>query len=155
LDLNGVHFIGLVNDSGAVGKGQGTLGAEQLRFIKKDLSGLSADTPLVLFSHVPLLPVYVPWGWSTSDSAALLALVSRFTAVTALNGHIHQIISKQAGNVTMHTTNATSYPDHAPGHGTPTALVVPASTLPKRIGLRVGSFASGALAPMVADQTLG
>ena len=72
-DRSGVHFIGLVNDAGAVGTGQGTLGAAQLAFVQHDLAHRSSDTPLVLFSHVPLLPIYVLWGWATSDGAALLA----------------------------------------------------------------------------------
>lgn len=143
-DLHGVHFIGLVNDSGLVGKGQGTLGAAQLEFVRKDLAAVSSQTPLVLFSHVPLLPVYVPWGWATSDSAALLALVKRFSSVMALNGHIHQLLTKQVGNVVMHTANATAYPDHAPGQGTPTPLVVPAAQLPSRIGIRTVDVQGGA-----------
>jgi Icc protein len=135
-DLQGIHFIGLANDSGLVGKGQGTLGAEQLSFIKKDIAGLSSSTPLVLFSHVPLLPVYVPWGWATSDSGQLLALVNRFQTVTALNGHIHQVVSKRIGNVVMHTANSTAYPLHPPGQVAPSPLVVPAAQLPTRIGIR-------------------
>jgi 3',5'-cyclic AMP phosphodiesterase CpdA len=155
-DLQGVHFIGLVNDAGLVGKGQGTLGAEQLNFIKKDLVGVSSDTPLVLFSHVPLLPVYVPWGWSTSDAAALLALVQRFSTVTALNGHIHQRITKRAGNIVMHTANSTAYPDAVPGQGPgPLPLVVPAAVLPTRIGLRTVGVPAGDPAMLaVKDQTL-
>lgn len=155
-DLNGVHFIGLVNDAGFVGKGQGTLGVAQLDFVKKDLAGVSSDTPLVLFSHVPLLPVYVPWGWATSDSAALLALIKRFASVTALNGHIHQRITRRAGNVVMHTANATAYPDTPPGQGPgPLPLVVPAAVLPTRIGLRtVGIPADDAAMLSIKDQTL-
>src|SRR5205807_5295605 len=130
----GVHFLALANDAGFVGKGQGVLGAEQLAFVKKDLAGLPSDTPLVLFSHVPLLPVYLPWGWATSDSAALQALVKRFHAVTALNGHIHQVIARTVGNVVMHTAGSTAYPLHPPGQVAPAPLVVPAAELPKRIG---------------------
>jgi 3',5'-cyclic AMP phosphodiesterase CpdA len=154
-DLHGVHFIGLVNDAGFVGKGQGTLGAEQLDFVRKDLAVVSSDTPLVLFSHVPLLPVYVPWGWSTSDGAALLALVKRFNSVTALNGHIHQRVTKQAANVVMHTTNSTAYPDAAPGQGPgPLPLVVPAAVLPGRIGLRTVGVQGGGAGLAIKDQTL-
>jgi hypothetical protein len=135
-DYGGVHFLALANDAGAVGSGQGQLGAEQLAFVRKDLAGLSSDTPLVLFSHVPLLPVYAPWGWATADSPQLLALVARFASVTALNGHIHQILTKRAGNVVMHTAAATSYPDHAPGQGTPTPLTLPPAQRLKRTGFR-------------------
>src|SRR5437868_699357 len=93
-------------------------------FIKQDLARLHADTPLVLFSHVPLLAVYPTWGWATEDSTQVLALVKRFSRVTALNGHIHQIISKTEGNIVMHTAASTAYPLHPPGQVAPTPLVL-------------------------------
>jgi 3',5'-cyclic AMP phosphodiesterase CpdA len=154
-DYKGVHFLGLADHAGVVGTGQGILGAEQLAFVKQDLAGLSSDTPLVLFSHVPLLPVYLPWGWATSDGPALLALVRRFHAVTALNGHIHQIISRTAGNMVMHTANSTAYPLHPPGQVAPAPLVLPAAELPRRIGIRAGAIAAGATVPSVMDEPLG
>src|SRR5437764_8868660 len=154
-DLKGVHFLALANDAGFVGQGQGVLGAAQLAFVKKDLAGLPADTPLVLFSHVPLLPVYRPWGWATSDGAALLALVKRFHAVTALNGHIHQILTRTVDNVVMHTADSTAYPLHPPGQVAPAPLVVPAAQLPKRIGIRAARFATGTAKPSYKDETLG
>ncbi|MGH2411575.1 MAG: metallophosphoesterase, partial [Chloroflexota bacterium] len=104
---------------------------------------MSADTPLVLFSHVPLLAVYPNWGWATEDSTQVLALVKRFSSVTALNGHIHQIISKTEGNITMHTAASTAYPLHAPGQVAPTPLVLPAPSLPRRIGIRTVDFVQG------------
>ena len=64
----------------------------------------------MIFSHVPLLAVYPKWGWATPDSTQVLALVKRFSSVTALNGHIHQIISKTEGNIVMHTAASTAYP---------------------------------------------
>jgi 3',5'-cyclic AMP phosphodiesterase CpdA len=154
-DFKGVHFIGLANSAGFVGKGQGVLGPAQLAFVKQDLAGLSADTPLVLFSHVPLLPVYLPWGWGTSDSPALLALLKRFHTVTALNGHIHQVITRTAGNVVMHTANSTAYPLNPPGHVAPAPLVLPAAQLPRRIGIRAAHFAGGTTAPSYQDEPLG
>jgi 3',5'-cyclic AMP phosphodiesterase CpdA len=153
-DVNGMHFIALVNDAGAVGKGLGVLGADQLDFIKKDLAPLSSDTPLVLFSHVPLLAVYPQWGWATQDSPQLLALVKRFSSVTALNGHIHQIISRRLGNVVMRTARATSYPDHAPGQVAPSALVVPAAELPRRIGIRLVGVHAGSPMLDLQDRSL-
>jgi 3',5'-cyclic-AMP phosphodiesterase len=153
-DYKGVHFLALTNDAGFVGQGQGVLGAAQLAFVKKDLAGLPADTPLVLFSHVPLLPVYRPWGWATSDGAALLALVKRFHAVTALNGHIHQIVSKTEGNIVMHTAASTAYPLHRPGDVAPAPLVVPAGELPRRIGIRAVQFVRGRSSLALKDESL-
>jgi len=151
-DLNGIHFLALANDAGVVGTGLGQLGTEQLAFVTKDLAGLSADTPLVLFSHVPLLPVFPKWGWATADSAHLLALVQRFRSVTALNGHIHQLITKRVGNVVMRTANATAYPLHAPGQVAPTPLVLPAAELPTRIGIRAVGVAGGTAALIIKDE---
>jgi len=154
----GVHFLALANVQQAEGmggfKGLGLLGPEQLSFITKDLAGVSSDTPLVIFSHVPLLAVYPAWGWATEDSTQVLALVKRFSSVTALNGHIHQIISKTEGNVVMHTAASTAYPLHAPGQVAPTPLVLPAGKLPARIGLRTVGFVRGASSLALKDDTL-
>jgi len=156
-DTGGVHFLALANVQQAEGqgglKGLGVLGAQQLAFIKKDLAPLSADTPLVLFSHVPLLAVYPTWGWATEDSTQVLALVKRFSSVTALNGHIHQIISKTEGNLTMHTAASTAYPLHAPGQVAPTPLVLPAPSLPRRIGIRTVDFVQGSSSLALKDQS--
>jgi len=155
-DLKGVHFLALANVQQAEGQsgltGLGLLGPEQLAFVTKDLAGLSADTPLVIFSHVPLLAVYPKWGWATEDSTQVLALVKRFSSVTALNGHIHQIISKTEGNIVMHTAASTAYPLHAPGHVAPTPLVLPAGKLPTRIGIRTVGFVRGASSLALKDQ---
>jgi 3',5'-cyclic AMP phosphodiesterase CpdA len=159
-DYNGVHFLALANvqqvesESGSgTFNGLGILGPAQLDFVKKDLAPLSSDTPLVIFSHVPLLAVYPKWGWATADSTQVLALVKRFGSVTALNGHIHQIISKTEGNIVMHTAASTAYPLHAPGQVAPTPLVVPAPELPARIGIREVTFVQGATSLAYKDQS--
>src|SRR3984957_14534066 len=53
-DKNGVHFIGLVNAMVQDHGGLGTLGDEQLRCLADDLRGLSNNTPIVVFAHIPL-----------------------------------------------------------------------------------------------------
>ncbi len=158
-DVKGVHFVALANVQQAEGagglKGLGLLGPEQLAWVKKDLAHLPADTPLVIFSHVPLLAVYPKWGWATEDSAQVLALAKRFSSVTALNGHIHQVISKVEGNITMHTAASTAYPLHPPGNVAPTPLVLPAGELPSRIGIRTVRFVRGNSSLALKDQTMG
>src|SRR5581483_9626479 len=62
-DAHGVHFIGLWNIGDETTFG--VLGAEQIDWLKKDLAGVSHDTPIVAFAHVPLFPVYPQWGWAT------------------------------------------------------------------------------------------
>ncbi len=49
----------------------GHLGQEQLGCLKKDLASVSAETPLVLFAHVPLYALYPKWSWSTDSLQAL------------------------------------------------------------------------------------
>ena len=47
--------MGLVNSVAL--EGMGKLGADQLAWLKDDLSARSASTPIVLFAHLPLRAV--------------------------------------------------------------------------------------------------
>jgi Icc protein len=130
----GVHFIGLNNclQIDALGK----LGPEQLAWLKQDLTGLSASTPIVIFAHIPLWMVYPEWGWGTKDGAEALSYLKRFGSVTVLNGHIHQVVQKVEGNVAFHTATSTAFPQPAPGKA-PSAgpMVVPAGKLRSVLGV--------------------
>jgi hypothetical protein len=90
-DVAGVHIIGLVNTLNL--KKLGHLGTDQLEFIEKDVAPLSSNTPIAVFSHIPLFAMYPDWGWGTDDAAAL-SYLKRFASVTCLNGHVHQLFSK-------------------------------------------------------------
>ena len=114
-DHSGVHFVGLVNVLDLKAGGLGTLGAEQIAFLKRDVSRLPSSTPIVLFAHVPLWTVYPEWGWGTGDAEEALGLLKRFGSVTVLNGHIHQIMQKVEGNISFHTAMSTAFPQPAPG----------------------------------------
>lgn len=116
-DQNGVHFVGLINVLNLKAGGLGSLGADQLAWLKKDLASLSADTPVVVFAHMPLWPLYPQWGWGTDDSGEALSYLRRFGSVTVLNGHIHQIQQKVEGSITFYTARSTAYPQPAPGGG--------------------------------------
>jgi hypothetical protein len=159
-DKDGVHFLALANvqaseaESKGANNGLGVLGPDQLAFIKKDLAGLSSDTPIVIFGHVPLLAVYPQWGWATADSAQVLQQLKRFSSVTALNGHIHQLINKTEGNIVMHTAASTAYPLHPPGDVAPEPLVVSAGELPRRIGIRTVQFTRGSSSLALIDEPL-
>src|SRR5277367_2918026 len=109
----GVHFVGL-NNSRQI-DAMGTLGPEQLGWLKKDLGTLAASTPIVVFAHIPLWMVYPEWGWGTKDGAEALSYLRRFGSVTVLNGHIHQVVQKVEGNVSFHTATSTAFPQPAPG----------------------------------------
>jgi 3',5'-cyclic AMP phosphodiesterase CpdA len=114
-DANGVHFVGLVNVANLKAGGQGSLGADQLKWLADDLAGKSASTPVVVFAHIPLWVVYKEWGWGTEDAAQALDLMKKFGSITVLNGHIHQVMQKVEGNVTFHTARSTAFPQPAPG----------------------------------------
>jgi len=112
-DTKGVHFIGLVNVLNLKAGGLGTLGPEQLAWLKDDVRHLKHSTPIVVFAHIPLWSVYPQWGWGTEDSAQALALLKKFGSVTVLNGHIHQTMQKVEGHVTFHTAASTAFPPSA------------------------------------------
>lgn len=154
-DQAGIHFVSLTNvlDFGATGKGE--LGQAQLDLLANDLAAQKQDTPLVVFSHIPLYDLYPKWGWATADSAKLLALLSRFASVTVLNGHIHQVIEHSEGNIRFHTAAATAYPLPAPGHGEqPTPVKLPEKDLLAVLGFRTVEVIPGK-ATSVAQHALG
>jgi 3',5'-cyclic AMP phosphodiesterase CpdA len=156
-DHHGVHFIGLVNvASQGTDKGLGILGSEQLGWLKADLAGLAASTPVVVFGHVPLWAVYPQWGWGTQDSAEALGYLKRFGSVTVLNGHIHQIAQKVEGNITFHTARATGFPQPAPGQApAPGPLKnVPAEKLRTMLGLTSVNYVAGRGPLAVVDRAL-
>ncbi len=114
-DQQGVHFVALNNVQNLKAGGMGSLGADQLAWLQRDLAGRSASQPIVVFAHVPLWIVSKDWGWGTDDAAQALSLLKPFGSVTVLNGHIHQIMQKVEGNVAFHTARSTAFPQPAPG----------------------------------------
>ena len=136
-------------------EGMGKLGADQLAWMKDDLSGRSSSTPVVVFAHLPLWTIYPDWGWGTADSEQALALVKRFGSVTVLNGHIHQTMQKVEGNVKFHTAMSTAFPQPAPGSA-PSAgpMKVPAEKLRSVLGIREVEYAPHAGELAVTDATL-
>ena len=154
-DKNGVHFVGLVNVMNLKAGGLGTLGAEQLEWLEKDLQSRSKSTPIVIFAHIPLWSVYPQWGWGTDDATRALSYVKGFGSVTVLNGHIHQIMQKVEGNVTFHTAASTAFPQPAPGTAdSPGPMKVPAEQLRKVLGITDVKFVRGQNALAVVDSNL-
>ena len=152
---NGVHFIGLVNVLELQAGGLGQLGDEQLQWLEADVKALGADTPIVVFAHIPLWTVYPQWGWGTSDSERALGYLKRFGSVTVLNGHIHQVLQKVEGNVTFHTAMSTAFPQPAPGTApSPGPMKVPAEKLRSLLGLTSVQYKQGNTALAVVDSNL-
>jgi 3',5'-cyclic-AMP phosphodiesterase len=74
----------------------------------------------------------------------LLSLLSRFTSVTILTGHIHQVIEHSEGNIRFHTAAATAFPLPEPGHGEqPTPVRLPEHNLLAALGYRTVEVISG------------
>jgi hypothetical protein len=117
-DIAGVHVIALVSTLNL--KKLGHLGTEQLDFIAKD------------------------WGWGTEDAAQALSHLRRFSLVTCLNGHVHQVFSKTEGNVTFYSATTTAYPLPHPGDGpAPKPVTLPAGKLHDALGVREVSYTRG------------
>ena len=152
---SGVHFVGLVNVLNLKAGGLGSLGSDQIAWLKKDLASLAASTPIVLFAHVPLWTVYPEWGWGTDDSEQALALVKRFGSVTVLNGHIHQIMQKVEGNISFHTAMSTAFPQPTPGTApSPGPMKVEPERLKSVLGITDVTFVPGRSALAIVDATL-
>jgi len=154
-DKNGVHFIGLVNVLNLKAGGLGSLGAEQLEWMGKDVKHLSKSTPIVVFAHIPLWSVYPEWGWGTDDSAQALSYLKKFGSVTVLNGHIHQTMQKVEGNITFHTAASTAFPQPKPGEApSPGPMKVPAEQLRTLLGVTNVNYLRGRHALAVVDSNL-
>ncbi|HXA56845.1 MAG TPA: metallophosphoesterase [Candidatus Acidoferrum sp.] len=155
-DKKGVHFIGLVNVMNLKAGGMGSLGPDQLGWLKNDVKHLKHSTPIVVFAHIPLWSVYPQWGWGTDDSAEALSYLKKFGSVSVLNGHIHQTMQKVEGNVTFHTACSTAFPQPAPGQGpSPGPMTVPAERLRSVLGITDVNFVRGHQALGVTDLALG
>ena len=154
-DHGGAHFIGLVNVLNLKAGGLGSLGPEQLDWLKNDVRGLSSSTPIVVFAHIPLWTVYAEWGWGTDDSEQALGLLKRFGSVSVLNGHIHQVLQKVEGNVRFHTAMSTAFPQPAPGTApSPGPMKVEADRLRRVLGIASVEFLHGHQALAVVDSPL-
>jgi len=152
----GVHFVALVNVVNLKAGGMGSLGADQLAWLKDDLAAHGPSTPIVVFTHIPLWALYPDWGWGTDDSAQALALLARFGSVTVLNGHIHQVQQKVEGHVSFYTALSTAFPQPAPGApgAQPGPMAVPAAQLRSVLGVREVSFVARGQTLPIVDQTL-
>jgi Icc protein len=149
-------FNHLVNVADLKPGGLGTLGGEQLEWLKKDVESLGSSTPVVVYAHVPLWTVYAKWGWGTEDSAQALGLLRRFGSVTVLNGHIHQVLQKVEGNVTFHTARSTAFPQPEPGKADSPGPVknVAADKLRSVLGLTKVAYVEMESSLAIVDSTL-
>jgi 3',5'-cyclic AMP phosphodiesterase CpdA len=136
--------------------GLGEMGKEQMDWLEKDLKGLSAETPVVVYAHVPLWTVYEKWGWGTKESEAVLGLIKRFGSVTVLNGHVHQVLQKVEGKVTFHAARSTAFPQPEPGKAEKPGPIktVAADKLKSMLGLTTVEYVEKPGSLAVVDSTL-
>jgi len=154
-DSKGVHFIGLVNVMNIAEGGLGVLGADQLAWLKDDVSRLPDSTAVVIFAHVPLWSIYPQWGWGTQDAEVALGYLKRFGSVTVLNGHIHQTLKKVEGKVTFHTAMSTAFPQPAPGAAPkPGPMKVEPAILPTVLGITAVNYVESDHSLAVVDSKL-
>ncbi|MFZ1429183.1 MAG: metallophosphoesterase [Geminicoccaceae bacterium] len=154
-DQHGVHFIGLVNVVDLKAGGLGQLGTDQLEWLEDDLADRSAETPIVVFAHIPLWSVYPDWGWGTSDGEQALTYLKRFGSVTILNGHIHQVMQKVEGNVTFHTAMSMAFPQPKPGEAaSPGPMTVEPGRLRQLLGTTDVAFKATPGQLAIIDQPL-
>jgi Icc protein len=83
-----------------------------------------------------------------------LALLQKFDRVTVLNGHIHQIVTHQEGNIRFASADATAYPQPKPGTAPkPGPVTLPHDDLLRAIGYRTVEIHDGNL--RAEDRALG
>lgn len=151
-DSGGIHYVVLINVFDF--EKMGLLGSEQLSWLQRDLANQKAGTPIVVFTHVPLYALFPKWGWTTADGSKALAMLQRFDRVTVLNGHIHQVVRHQEGNIVFASANATAYPQPAPGTAPkPGPLALPHDSLLHAIGYRSVELHDDGRA-VIAERTL-
>jgi 3',5'-cyclic-AMP phosphodiesterase len=86
------------------------VGAPQREWLKQDLAKVSAETPVIVFSHSPLYHYYEPWNFWTVDAPEVQALLKRFKTVTVIHGHTHQMLTNRVGNIHFHGMLSTAWP---------------------------------------------
>jgi hypothetical protein len=106
--------------------------------------------------HILRWAVYPEWGWTSGDAQEALTTLKRFGSVTALNGHLHQVLQKLECAVTFHTPMSTAFPRPAPGQGPgPGPLKVPAEEAGALLRLPSVTSTAGTEALAIVDSTLG
>ena len=140
-----MHFVGLVNVLNLKAGGLGTLGAEQLDWLKKDVRGSRRAARRSWSSPTSRCGPCTPSGaGAPTTREQALALLKRFGSVTVLNGHIHQIMQKVEGHVSFHTAMSTAFPQPAPGTApAPGPMKVDAERLKSVLGIADVTFIPG------------
>lgn len=146
-DHGGIHFIALDNAS-APG---GALGDAQLSWLAADLARTKMATPVVVFAHRPLFPLFPDWEWATTDGARAIELLNARPNVTVFYGHIHQEHHMTTGNVVHHASRSLVFPLPAAG-STPKRAPLPWDPSAKDHGLGFRKVNARAGAPPTFEE---
>lgn len=106
------------------------VGERQLAWLKKDLSAVKKETPIIVCSHSPLQKIFKGWNFWTEDAEEVQNLLKPFNTVTVIYGHVHQIQYNQIGNISFHAVMATAWPWPYPQSYTQEPSYLPALTVP-------------------------
>jgi 3',5'-cyclic AMP phosphodiesterase CpdA len=137
-DHRGVHFVALDN----VSRAKPEVGAEQLAWLKKDLTRFSKAAPIVVFTHRPLFDLRPDWEWFTSDGDEVMNVLEVYDNVTVLYGHIHRDDEHEINKVHHYAARSLifAFPD-------PNGVTGPRKPMPfdkdrpfKNLGIRTVSF---------------
>ena len=105
------------------------VGIEQINWLKKDLSKVKHDTPLIVLSHSPLYKIFKGWNFWTDDAEVVQALLRPFKQVNVFHGHVHQILYNQIGNISFQAWMSTAWPWPYPVAYNQKAAMVPKMTV--------------------------
>jgi len=106
------------------------VGKKQLKWLKKDLSKVAKDTPIVVFSHSPLQKIYKGWNFWTEEADDIQALLRPFNKVNVIYGHVHQIQYNQIENIAFTSVMSTAWPWPYPESYAQAASHLPIMTVP-------------------------
>ena len=87
-----------------------TVGSGQRDWLKKNLSKVATNTPVVIFSHSPLYKLYKNWNFWTDDAEEVQNILSPFEKVTVIHGHTHQVLTNRLRNISFHGVLSTAWP---------------------------------------------
>ena len=106
------------------------VGEKQRDWLAKDLTEVSKDTPVVVFSHSPIQKIYKGWNFWTEDAEEIQALLRPFDKATVLYGHVHQIQYNQIDNISFNSVMATAWPWPYPSSYAQAPTYLPKLTVP-------------------------
>ncbi|HEX9640073.1 MAG TPA: metallophosphoesterase [Candidatus Krumholzibacteria bacterium] len=106
------------------------VGERQREWLRKDLSRLKKNTPVVVFSHSPIQKIYKGWNFWTDDAEQVQEILKGFDDVTVVYGHVHQIQYNQIGNISFHSVMATAWPWPYPQSYAQAKQYLPKLTIP-------------------------